>query len=188
MVCQIFTTRTKYTGANRNLSDKNPMKDLFLLIFPFFCSFLRAPACFENEQEKAQKKRPKTMLECHVSVTKFQSKRYANELGRMVIEIKNTSKKKIGIPYYADPILDHVTFALRTPNGKTVKFRPSLSPIYVDPRTWWLEPGQTYKPTQGVAPIGAVGPGEYKIQVFFEYEKLKAVSPVLEVELKPIKK
>ena len=139
-------------------------------------------------QDKPGKKNEKSMLECRVILKeKTTDPRFANEVALLEVELKNVSAKAIDIVYTSAPaIFQYMKREDRIPDGKMVKSNciDNSSPHTRSILT--LSPGQAIKGHFGT--IGGVGPGIYRIQATFEYEKIKAVSPVLEVELRPLKK
>jgi len=139
-------------------------------------------------QDKSDKKNEKPMLECRVIVAKKTTdSRFNNEVALLEVELKNVSDKIIEIVYTAAPaILQYMRREDRSPDGTIVK---SNCKDYLSPHSrsiLKLSPGQATKFHFGT--IGGVGPGIYQVQATFEYEKMKAVSPVLKVELMAAKK
>ena len=61
-----------------------------------------------------------------------------------------------------------------------------MAPFSAKPQVYTLKSGETWREPFGS--VGEDGPGIYRIKAVFEYEKMKAVSPVVEVELRGIKK
>lgn len=129
------------------------------------------------------------MLECRVIVSKTTKIGVANEVGLFEVELKNTSDKPIEIRFtYAPAILQFMKKEVRRPDKTNAKYRcvESLSPFSVEPTIFTLQAGQATRAAFGSE--GAHGPGVYRVQAIFEYEKLKAVSPTVEVDLKSLKK
>ncbi len=130
------------------------------------------------------------MLQCRVIVEEITTKPdVPNEIAILEVELKNVSDKAIKIGFTRAPaILQYMRGEVQRPDGTVLKFRCAdyLSPFSPDPTIFTLQPGQVTKAAFGSE--GAQGPGIYRIQAIFEYEKMKAVSPVVEVKLKPLKK
>ncbi len=156
---------------------------------PMLLILLGVPFAVSADGHEQGKKKEKPPLECRIIVNEITTKGYPNEFALLEVELKNVSDKAIDIRYTCiPPILQYMKREDRTPDGKIFKgnCRDSLSPFSAEPRIFRLKPGQATKAHFGS--VGAEGPGTYRIQAIFEYEKMKAISPVLEVEMKPLKK
>jgi hypothetical protein len=151
--------------------------------------FLLMPAVLPlSGQEEPRKKKEKPMLECRVLFYKTTKIGVPNEVAVFEVELKNISDKPIEIAYtYAPEILQFMKKEVHRPDKTKVTYKclDSLSPFSEKPRIFTLQPGKATK-----APFGSEGkePGVYRVQAIFEYENMKAVSPVVEVELKSLKK
>lgn len=99
------------------------------------------------------------------------------------IELKNVSDKVIDIRWTRHPILEFLTWEITKPNGFRELLPPSgaLSPITPN-GVYTLQPGEkrvwkfAFKTT---APTGT-----YRYRVIFEHDKLKAISPEVELEVR----
>jgi hypothetical protein len=130
------------------------------------------------------------MLRCRfIMVEKNTRPGFLNEFALLEVELKNVSDKAIEIRYTrARALLRFMKGEGQRPDGTIVKYNcaDGLAPFSVLPKTLTLRSGEAIKEHFGS--IGGDGPGLYRITALFEYEKMKAVSPMLEVDLRPLKK
>jgi hypothetical protein len=147
------------------------------------------PAISVSAQDKRGNGKEQPVIECRIIITKLALPNYPNEFGLLSFELKNVSQKPIIISYTRNPLLENLKGEVRTPEGKIVKYDYShLSPMSATPKILGLDPGKSYVANYGAESLGAQGPGLYQIKVFFEFEKLKAQSPLTEVDLKATNK
>ena len=157
------------------------------IVVVLLLSFAVLPLTGQEVQDtKNDKEKP--MLQCRVILREITTEKgVPNEVAAFDVEIKNISDKSIDIRFTAAPaVLQFMKGEVNRPDGTSLKFKCKdyLSPH--TPTILTLRPGQATKGSFGSE--GAQGPGVYRVQAFFEYENLKAVSPVVEVDLKPLKK
>ena len=125
-------------------------------------------------------------LECRI-ILKHRSSDCKNQFVAPTVELKNVSQKAIDIIYRDNPILQYLTSEVREPDGTIVKHHCGDGGAF-DPHgtVESLKPGQTIRVNHRIPGLGHKGPGIYRIQVQFEYQDLKAISPAVEIELKPV--
>lgn len=142
-----------------------------------------SPAQGEKSQ---QSKKVKSVIECRLIIKERIKGSPPNELAVLEVAIKNVSDKKLEIvSTYGPAIREYLKAEVFSPDGKKaiIGGSTSLSP-FGEPILTTLEPQQVTRVHLGS--VGHKGPGKYRVRVIFENQNLKAVSPILEFDLKPL--
>ena len=154
---------------------------LLLVATPLFVVGTAVPAHRENDGKKE-----KATLECRIIVVANKIEN-GNYVALLEVEIKNTSGKPFDLRYtYVPPILQYMAREVRGPDGDA-RFRcvDYLSPYSMTPLTETIRPGEAIRERFGR--VGSEGPGKYRVRAVFEYENVKVISPVVEIELEGTK-
>ncbi|MBI3824213.1 MAG: hypothetical protein HY289_16215 [Planctomycetes bacterium] len=150
-------------------------------------------ACLPSEFDRTapdvpiqQKEKP--TIECRVTFRKALDADSRGEIAILEVEIRNVSGKPINVATtYASPILPYLKREITLPGGvlETDRRIETLSPYSIEPEVFTLKPGDKWKAPFGM--VGTQGPGVYRVKAHFQCDKLSAISPTLEVEIRDVK-